>query len=79
MSNDKTYGMSEKSLRDGDYLLPEGAAWFTLKGFSIRLVGTDDGVVVNIYANGREMDDALATAQAFDSEVGEALAMEDRA
>jgi hypothetical protein len=34
---------------------------------------------VNIYANGREMDDALATAQAFDSEVEEAVATEDKA
>jgi hypothetical protein len=71
--------MSETPLQDGDYLLSEGAAWFTLKGFSIRLVGTDDGVVVNIYANGREMDDALAIAQAFDSEVEEAVATEDKA
>ena len=73
MSNDK------KPLQEGDYLLTHSGAWFTLKGFSIRLVGTDEGVVVNIYANGRELEDALATTQAFDSEIEEALATEDRA
>lgn len=73
MSNDK------KPLQEGDYLLTHAGAWFTLKGFSIRLVGTDEGVVVNIYANGRELEYALATTQAFDSEIEEAIATEDRA
>ena len=79
MSDDKTYSLGKKPLREGDYLLTHAGAWFTLKGFSIRLVGTDEGVVVNIYANGRELEDALATTQAFDSEIEEAIATEDRA
>ena len=52
----------------GDYTLDQNGAWFTLKGFAIRVHGTDEGVVVDIYANGREDEDAIASAYAFDAE-----------
>ena len=55
-------------LVDGDYLLADDAAWFTVKDFSVRIKGTDEGVVVNIYELGREDDDPIASTYAFDNE-----------
>lgn len=43
--------------------------WLSLAGFSINLTRTDEGVAVDIYAKGREDDDALAGTYAFDQEV----------
>ncbi len=37
----------ERNLRDGDYVLIDGAAWFTVGKFSIRIHQTDEGVVVD--------------------------------
>ena len=56
------------SLTDNDYTLSEGAAWIEVKNFAIRIHSTDEGVSVDIYRNGDEMADALATAYAFDNE-----------
>jgi hypothetical protein len=56
------------SLKDNDYTLSEGAAWLEVKNFAIRIHSTDEGVSVDIYRNGDEMADALATAYAFDNE-----------
>ncbi len=60
--------MNENTLKDADFELIEGAAWFTVKNFSIRIHSTDEGVIVDVYAKGREMDDFIATTYAFDSE-----------
>lgn len=60
--------MNENTLKDADFELAEGAAWFTVKNFSIRIHSTDEGVIVDVYAKGREMDDFIATTYAFDSE-----------
>ena len=57
------------SLADGDYTLVEGAAWFTVKNFSIRIKATDEGVLADIYKRGCEDDDCIAGAWALDSEV----------
>lgn len=54
-------------LVDGDYLLADDAAWFTVKDFSVRIKGTDEGVVVYIYELGREGDDPIASTDAFDN------------
>lgn len=55
-------------LADGDYTLSEGAAWLEVKNFAIRIFATDEGVNVDIYRNGDEMADAIASAYAFDNE-----------
>ena len=60
-----------KDLKDDDYTLTEGAAWFTVKGFSIRILSTDEGVVVDIYSEGEEMESPIASTYAFDNEQGE--------
>ena len=58
-------------LHDKDYTLVDEGMWLTVKGFSIRIHATDEGVVVDIYANGREDEDVLATTYAFDNECEE--------
>ena len=58
-------------LKDGDYELVDGAAWFTVKGAAIRIASTDEGVVVDIYRNHKEMEDAVASAYVFDSELAD--------
>lgn len=58
---------TDKVLKDEDYTLEEGAAWFTVKGFSVRIMSTDEGVVVDIYGLGREMAGPIASTYAFDS------------
>lgn len=55
-------------LIDDDYFLDDGAGWFQVKGFAIRIHSTADGVAVDIYKNGAEDADALASCYAFDSE-----------
>ena len=60
--------MTERVL-DGDYVLAEGAAWLEVKNFAIRVFSTDEGVVVDVYKNGDEMNDPIASAYAFDQEV----------
>lgn len=57
------------ALKDGDYLLKDGAAWLEVDGFSIRVARTDEGVAVDIYKNGHEMEDAIASTYAFTSEL----------
>ena len=63
--------MTNNELVDGDYFLADDAAWFTVKDFSVRIQGTDEGVVVDIYELGRENDDPIASTYAFDNECEE--------
>lgn len=60
---------ADTPMPDGDYVLTEGAAWVSAKGFSIRIIETDEGVVVDIYKRGEEMDSAIASTYAFDQEL----------
>ena len=59
-----------KELKDDDYVLTEGAGWFTVKGFAIRIHSTDEGVIVDIFKDG-EYTDTIATTYAFDHEIME--------
>ena len=59
------------ALPDADYLLRDGSAWFTVKGFSVRVGACDEGVVADIYTLGRETDSLLGSTWALDSEVME--------
>lgn len=63
--------MKTNNLTDDDYTLVEGAAWFTVKGFSIRIHSTDEGVIADIFAKGHEMEPCIAGTYAFDSEAEE--------
>lgn len=62
---------TEQKLTDGDYVLVDGAAWVEVNGFAIRVHATDEGVVVDIYKSGAEMDEPLASTYAFTSELEE--------
>ena len=62
------------NLPDGDYTLSEGAAWFDVTGFTIRIHRTDEGVVVDIFnaktALTGDFDAALVSSTyAFDHEL----------
>ena len=56
-------------LKDGDYTLVDGNAWFTIKNFSVRIHATDEGVIADIYIKGKEDDDVVAATYAFDEEM----------
>jgi hypothetical protein len=58
-------------IKDGDYVLTEGGAWFTVGGFSIRLHKTDEGVAVDIYKLGAENDPPLGATWVLDSDLEE--------
>lgn len=47
------------------------STWIGVKDFSIYIVKTDEGVVVDIYARGYEDCESLASTYAFDAEVEE--------
>jgi hypothetical protein len=57
-------------LKDADYALTEGAAWFTVKGFAIRILSTEEGVAVDIYESGNEWE-PIASTFAHDSDISE--------
>ena len=45
----------DKQLSEGDYILKDGAAWFTVSGFSVRVRTANDGsVICSIYNEGQE-------------------------
>ena len=58
--------MSQNLLEDKDYELPAGqtSVWVGVDGFSVYIQRTDEGVVVDIYAKAREMDEAIASTWA---------------
>jgi hypothetical protein len=57
-----------KDILDDQYCLVEGGASFEVKGFSIRIQSTDEGVAVEIYKYDNEID-AIASCYAFDAEI----------
>lgn len=56
-------------LRYNNHILTEGGGWFEIKGFSIRIHDTDEGVSVDIYKSGSETEASIASCYAFDSEL----------
>ena len=56
-------------LKDGDYTLTDGAAWFSVNGFAIRIHTTDEGVAVDMYKDGKENENAFAGCYGFFSEL----------
>jgi hypothetical protein len=58
---------------DVDYILTGHSAWITVKNISVHLIKTEEGVVVDLYPLGREMDDCLSSTYAFDQEAQNAI------
>lgn len=56
------------NLKDDDYVLEEGAAWFTVEGFSVRILSVDEGLWIAVYKNGEEMEDPVASTFAYKGE-----------
>lgn len=70
----KTAKHSDPKLPDGDYILTEGGAWFTVGQFAVRIRTHDcgkaiDGVMVDIYKDGAEMERPIDSAQALVSDL----------
>ena len=63
--------MTDVDLKEGDYTLVDGYAWFTIKKFSVRVHATDKGVAVDVWVKGKEDEDAIASTYAFDHEFEE--------
>ena len=61
-------GCDMPEIPDCDYILAEGAGWFEVKGFAIRIYRTDEGVAVDIFKSYSD-EDAIASCYAFDSEL----------
>ena len=64
-------------LTDQDYVLAEGAAWFDVGGFTIRIHSTDEGVIADIFdanlCKTGDFDAALmASTYVFNSELSDA-------
>ena len=54
------------NLPDNDYVLTDGAGWFDVKGFTLRIHSTDKGLVVDVFdaavAKTGDFDTALMTS-----------------
>jgi len=68
--NNKT-PLNKTCLSDGDYTLLDGAAWLKVGGFAVRIKKDDEGVIVDVYKDGREDEESIVSCYAFDSELEE--------
>ena len=69
--------MPDETLTDGDYLLKDGRGWFEIKGFAVWIRSTDEGIVVDIYESGLEMNESLGSTWALDADLSTADKKED--
>lgn len=61
-------------LQDEDHVLVEGAAWFDVKGFAVRIHSTHEGVAVDVFDRtlldeGNSDDAWMAGVHVFDHEL----------
>lgn len=63
--------MSTQNIPDGDYDLSEGRAWLGTTKFSIRVMETGEGVVVDIYGRGQEDQSPIASTWAHENDIEE--------
>ena len=56
---------------DSDYILnpDHGRVWISAGNFSVRVMLTDEGVVVDIWGDGQEGTDPIASTYAFTNEI----------
>lgn len=62
--------MNETALKDKDYVLVDGRAWFRVGNISIRIYQTGEGVICDMYPFQHEMNDSLASCYAYFTEAG---------
>jgi hypothetical protein len=68
MTSDEPLGfepLDGGELNDGDYTLKEKGIWIESHPFSVRISHGDQGLSVDIYPNGREMEGAIASTYAL--------------
>ena len=53
-------------LDDQDYILTDGGAWLEVKDFAIRILSTKQGLTIDVYRNGRELEDPIESIVLFD-------------
>ena len=56
--------MADTELVDGDYVLTEGRAWFTVGKFAVRIAQTDGGLACDVYENNKEAESPIASCYA---------------
>ncbi len=61
-------GHDPNELRDEQYFLADDGGWFIVKDFNIRILSTDEGVIVDVHVLDREDEGVIATTYAFDNE-----------
>lgn len=72
MTNEEKYVILDGN-KDCEMTPNARSVWIGVKDFSIYIVRTDEGVVVDIFARGREGDGSLASTYAFDQEAKEVI------
>ena len=58
-------------ISDGDHELSEGRTWIKVGPYAVALIKTDEGISVDVYQDGREMDEALTSCWALDADLEE--------
>lgn len=61
--------LMEVELEDGDYLLRDGTAWFTVGRFSVRIHSDSRGVECRVFPLGRESEIQLAECVAYSDDL----------
>lgn len=63
----------EGGLAHGDYELTEGSGWFDVKGFTVYIHATDEGVIVDVFdakeLREGDIDAVVASCYAFDTDL----------
>jgi len=57
----------ETLLGDGDYVLVDGAAWFTIKGLSVRIITDENVMNVAVCHLGHEDEDPILGISGIDA------------
>ncbi len=62
-----------EKLAYGDYELTEGSGWFDVKGFTVYIHSTDEGVIVDVFdakeLREGDIDAVVASCYAFDTDL----------
>jgi hypothetical protein len=59
-----------KNESETEYVLVDKSVWITVKGFSVYLTKTEEGMIVDVYAKNKENDECIASTYALDWELG---------
>ena len=51
------------NIEDGDHVLVDNAAWFTVGPYAVRVQLSDDALRVSVFKDGEEMDAPLETIE----------------